>query len=299
MISKRSMSIKNKKVLVIGAGGFVGRQLVTRLQKSGAKVTAVVRRRKINIVGVTVVRGDLSSVAFCQRIVTGADVVYYLAAAKKNIAHHTAAPFDFFYDNVEPLLVFFNAARQAKLKKLIYLSSTIVDYIADQKQLDGYVLGKHVNEFAVRAFAGQVVFPVTIIRPTVIYGPGDNFDPATANFLPAIITKVLAAKDQVEVWGRGVRRLQFIYVDDLADNLIAAAEAKGNFYVIGDHRAIQINEIVKKIIGISGKKLKIVHDTTKPDKPTQLVTFNNLVKPKTSFAKGLQATIEYYRKKYG
>ena len=275
-------SSSTNKILVVGAGGFVGRRLSSVLKKSGRKIVAVTRKD-----------GDLADPRFCKKVLTGIDTVYYVAGAKKNLRFHTAHPFRFASDNVLPFATFLNALGKSKAKKIIYFSSTIVEY-AEDNIADGYVLGKKINELLLAVFSREFKMDVKVIRSAPIYGPGDNFDPETANFIPATIIKVAKAKNKVEVWGQGKRKLQFIYIDDLTANLIAAEKANEGFFTIGNNENFSVNEIVRMIIKLSGKKIAIKNNFKEDDKPTKLSKFQNIVRPKFSLAKGLAETIKYY-----
>ena len=291
------MNRSNKGILVVGAGGFVGRALTQQLAKQGQRLTLLTHEPQFKFTGARVLHGDISNAVLSRKALRGVDVVYYVAGYKRNIEAHTRQPYDFFAGNVEPLLRFLDVLRVSKIKTFVYLSSALVTYhTLDNVGSDGYVLGKYANELAVQAFAQQVKkMKVTIVRSTAIYGPGDNFQPSSANFIPAIIQRVDASRETLTVWGRGVRKLQFIYIDDLVANLLAAARSsQALLYAVGNAEAKSVLQIVRLLVGLSGKKLTIVHDLSKPDKTTKLLKFTNAVAPRVNLRKGLQATLNYY-----
>ena len=284
------------RVLVVGAGGFLGKTLAERLAKSGGSLLLAARKRTHAPAGAKVICGDLEDIGFCRRILKNIDTVYYTAAFKKNIAVHTGAPFDAIAGNVASLVTFLRAAKSSKIRKLIYVSSTIVEYVSlEDTSIDGYVWGKYIGEMIVKAFAKETGIDVKIARSAPLYGAGDNFDPKTANFIPAFIRRVAEADTEVVIWGSGTRILQFIYVDDLARNLIAAAKSSSKFFVFGNPERISVQGIAKKIMRLSGRDLTIRHDLLKPDKETQCATFKNLISPKVDMEEGLQKTLQYYR----
>src|SRR3989344_8503216 len=129
-----------RKILVTGAGGFVGRALVLALKKRGEKVIQVHQEHfaKINTL---------------RSLLNGVDTVYYLAGAKKNLRFHTARPYFFLEGNVRPLFTFLSLLKATKIRRVIYLSSTIVEHGEKSVELDGYVLGKQINELILQAFA--------------------------------------------------------------------------------------------------------------------------------------------------
>lgn len=285
---------KKQNVLVTGASGFVGQVLSGGLLNENNLFLAS-RDKNFNFPGAEVHYGDLADVNFCKKIVSGIDIVFYLAGYKKNIAHHTKFPSDFVVSNVEPLISFLKAVKDSSVKKIIYLSSTNVGLYKEGEE-DGYVVGKYINELILNAFAKQSSIDVKIVRSAPIYGPGDNFNPETANFIPAMINKVYESHSEVSVWGRGTREMQFIFIDDLVSNLLNISQSQESFFVVGNPTVLTINEIVEKMIRLSGRSLLIKNDSTKPDKPTQLFKFNNGIGPAVSFEEGLKKTLEYYKK---
>jgi len=289
-----------KNILIIGASGFVGRALTREILMKKCNLFLVSRDKSFKQPRAKIFYGDIGGQPFCKNVLKNIDVVYYLAGEKKNIAFHVSEPFRFVAGNVSPFVLFLQILGSTKVKKLIYLSSTHVDYIDFSKQeIDGYAYGKYINEILVSAFVKESQINTTVVRSCAIYGPGDNFDPKTANFIPAMIHKIHKSKGEVVVWGRGVRRLQFIYIDDLVRNLIAAERTKKDIVDVGSPSALSVGQIVKKMIRFMGKDVKIKFDTTKPDKETQLHTFNNLIKPNTEYNQGLKSTIEYFLKYHG
>ncbi len=294
------MADKKENILITGAAGFVGRALTEKLSRGGNNLFLVSRNRKFKYPGAKILYGDLTKRSFCRRILKGIDTVYYLAGYKRNIVHHLERPLDCVVGNIEPLLFFLSSLRKSKVKKLIYLSSVLVDYaqIEDGDRVDGYVLGKYINELLLKAFSRQSKIDIKIVRAAPVYGPGDNFDPATANFIPATIDKIAKVDKEFTVWGSGKRKLQFIFIDDLINDLLAVGQAKKtkNFFIFGNDEVATVEEIITNIMNIFKKKLVVKKDLAKPDKISRLFKFNNLIKPRFSLNQGLKETIRYYRK---
>ena len=285
--------MKKQNILVTGASGFVGKVLVEKLL-TDYKVFLVSKDDNFSHSNAIVYIGDLSDEVFCKKIVDGIDVVYYLAGYKKNISFHIKNPNDFIVGNVEPLISFLKAVKNSSIKQIIYLSSTNVALYKEGEE-DGYVVGKYINELILKSFAKQCGIDIKIVRSAGIYGPGDNFDTESANFIPSMINKVFNSDGDISVWGTGERQIQFIYIDDLVDNLIKARESKSDFFTVGNSEVLTINDITNKIIELSMKSLKIINDPTKPDKPTHLFEFNNPTLTKLDFDNGLNETIKYYK----
>jgi GDP-L-fucose synthase len=285
-----------EKILIVGAGGFVGKVLTQSLVAEGQMPLLALRKKISDFPKLKKYHGDLEDPAFCNKILKNIETVFYLAAFKKNIRFHSEQPFETLAKNVKPFITFLEAAKKSKVKTIMYISSTNAEYALDPDSgIDGYVYGKFVNELIARAFVKETKIAIKILRSAAVYGPGDNFDPKTANFIPSMIRKVDETKGQLEVWGKGNRQLQFIYIHDLVKNIIAAKNSSDDFLTFGNPDIVSVNEVVDKIVKSIGKKLKISHDITKPDKSTKLSTFTNIVKPKTSIDQGLQETIDFYK----
>ena len=298
------MPIKSKKenILVIGATGLIGNALVERLRKQGKKITIISRKKQYYPSGITVLHGDLLNANFCARVLKGVDTVFYSASHRKNLEWHLKHPWLFAKGNVVPILNVLEALTHSSVKKFLYMSTIQVEYATDDKSpIDGYAFGKSINEMLVRAFSQQNKgIDVKIIRSTAVYGPGDSFDPKEANLIPSIIHKVDKAKKTVEIWGKGTRKIQFVYVDDVVPNLLAIAKvSKQNFFVLGNPKAYSILQMVDMVIKESKKELTIKHDLSKPDNLTKLFKFHNKVKPRVGLRGGLRRTIKYYHEQYG
>jgi GDP-L-fucose synthase len=288
-----------KAILIVGAGGFVGSALARQLLRSENNVFLTARKKTTAFPKANMYYGDLADQSFCKKIVKDVDIAYYLAGYKKNIDIHTRHPFDAASGNILPLLNFLTAVKESGIKKIIYVSSTIIEYaLRGDGQTDGYVLGKHINEILLRSFAAQTKIDVKIVRSAAVYGPGNDFNPLVSNLIPSLIVKTEKSKNDLFVWGKGKRKLQFIYIDDLVANLIAVSRSNESFFVIGNAEAITINDIVQKIIKFMDRKLKICHDLSKEDKPTKLSSFNNAVNPKVDLEAGLRKTIADYLTHY-
>lgn len=294
------MGVKRKKdnILVIGATGPIGKTLVERLQKQPCHLSVVARRAGYCLGRATILRGDLNDFDFCRRVLKNVDIVYYTASSRKNLEWHIKEPWSFAEGNVTPLLNVLKALEQSRVKKFLYMSTIQVAYAAaDDAMVDGYAFGKSINEMLVRAFAAEhKEIDIKIIRSTAVYGPGDSFDPKVANLIPSLIGKIDKAKASFTIWGKGARKMQFIYVDDVVANLLAIARSSGdNFFILGHPAAYSIKELAGMIVKKFKKNLKVTHDLSKPDKPTKLFVFRNKVKPKVNLSEGLTRIIKYYR----
>lgn len=288
------MQEKKETILIVGGSGFVGKALIKKLVQD---YVVVVTSRDTNFTypDVKVLYGDVTDESFCARSLSGIDIVVYLAGYKKNIAHHVAHPYDFVIGNVEPLAMFLKVLKNSSVKKVVYLSSSNVG-LYHEGEKDGYVAGKYINELMLKSFGQQYPMHICVVRSVGVYGPGDNFNPDTANFIPAMIEKVYNSSGSVEVWGSGVRQMQFIYIDDLISNLISMIGSSSTFAIVAHPQSLTINEIVEKIIKLLNKNVTIEHNLTKPDKSSVLFEVSNQYEPQVSFDEGLKLTIQSYKK---
>jgi nucleoside-diphosphate-sugar epimerase len=101
------------------------------------------------------------------------------------------------------------------------------------------------------------------------------------------MNKVRAADRELVVWGTGKRKLQFIHVADAAANLVAAARARGDFFMVGHPEAPRVDQVAQLLMRLMGKRLRIRHDLSKPDKPSKLFRFTNPARLRYDLRRGL------------
>ena len=147
----------------------------------------------------------------------------------------------------------------------------------------------------------------TAIRHSNIYGPYDKFDLERSHVFGATITKVMTASKKITVWGKGKEKRDLLYIDDLISFvMLVIKKQKNNFELLncGLGKDISINELVKKIIFLSKKKLDINYDLSKPNIPTYLTVNCDKAKkllgwkPKTSLDNGIKKTLKWWTKNY-
>ena len=147
----------------------------------------------------------------------------------------------------------------------------------------------------------------TVIRHSNIYGPFDKFDLDKSHFMGATITKVLKAKNTVEVWGNGQEGRDFLYIDDLTNFILKVVNIqkdKFQIYNCGSGKLYKINDIVKKIVKFSNKKLNIINNKSKPSIPINIVIDSKKAqkdfnwKPQIGIEVGIKKTIAWWKKNY-
>ncbi|MBT9559220.1 MAG: NAD-dependent epimerase/dehydratase family protein, partial [Myxococcales bacterium] len=191
------MNLQGQKVLVTGGNGFLGRCVVARLHAKGA--TTVTPRST---------EADLRDAEACTRVVQGVDAIIHLAAKVGGIGLNREKPGELFYDNILMGVNLLEAARVAGVQKVV-TAGTICAYpkftpvpFKEESLWDGYPeetnapygVAKKALLVMSEAYRQQYGMNATFVLPVNLYGPGDNFDPASSHVIPALVKKIHDAK---------------------------------------------------------------------------------------------------------
>lgn len=267
---------------------------------------------------------DLRKWENCQKVVRGKDLVIHSAVNGGGIGKNSAIPGELFYDNIMMGAQLIEAARQAKVKKIVAIG-TICAYpkfspvpFKEENLWHGYPeetnapygLAKKMMLVQSQAYRQQYGFNSIYLLPVNLYGPRDNFDPYSSHVIPALIRKVCEAKkknrDTLEVWGTGKATREFLYVEDAAEGILLAAEKynESDPVNLGSGVEISINNLVKLICKLNDYKGRVIWDKTKPDgQPRRMLDITRAkrafgFKAKTDFEAGLKKTIAWYQENY-
>jgi GDP-L-fucose synthase len=301
-----------RRVMVTGGAGFLGSSVVRRLGQAGATHVFVPRSAEY----------DLRTRDGVERALADADpdVVIHLAAIVGGIGANRENPGRFFYENAIMGIELMEQARLMGVSKFVAVG-TVCAYpkfthvpFREEDLWDGYPeetnapygLAKKMLLVQAQAYRDQYGFDAIYLLPVNLYGPGDNFDPASSHVIPALIKKCLDARDNgdaaIEVWGTGSASREFLYVDDAAEGIVLAAERfDGREPVnLGVGYEITIKELVGLIAGLTGFEGEIHWDSTKPDgQPRRALDVSRArdwfgFQARTSFEDGLRRTIDWY-----
>jgi GDP-L-fucose synthase len=249
------------------------------------------------------------------------DMVIHLAAVVGGIGANRDNPGRFFYDNLMMGVQLIEQARLRGVPKFVAIG-TVCSYpkfapvpFREDDLWEGYPeetnapygLAKKMLLVQSQAYRQQYGFNSIFLLPVNLYGPGDNFDPASSNVIPALIKKcvdaVAAGSDEIAVWGTGQATREFIYVEDAAEAIVLAAERYDGAEPVnvGAGQEISIRDLVELIAKLAGFTGRIVWDTSKPDgQPRRMLDTSRAPTAfgfvaKTPFREGLHRTIDWYR----
>ena len=308
------MNLTDATVLVTGATGFVGRNLLE-----------VMRARNIQPLTPARQKYDLREQDQVRRMLaeTKPDVVFHLAGLIGGIGANKARPADFCYENLLMGTVMLHESWRAGVRKYITLmggcsypahapspiKETELFNGMPQAESAPYSLAKAMSAIQAEAYRRQHRFDAIVLVPGNLYGPFDNFDLNNSHVIPALIRKFLEAKTarqpEVVAWGSGRPTRDFVYVKDACEVILAAAEkySRSDLINISSGHAVTIRELTETIAELTGYQGKVVWDTSKPD--GQLYKGFDVTRLKevlgcecgTSLREGLQKTIEWFLSK--
>lgn len=308
--------LTDKVVTVTGGAGFLGRQLCPELEKRGARVF-IPRSRDYDLREKTDILRMLED--------SRPEIIIHLAAVVGGIEANRRHPGRFFYDNAIMGIQILEAARNFGVKKAVIIG-TVCAYpkfaptpFKEDELWQGYPegtnapygLAKKVLLVQSQAYRREFGFNSIYLLPTNLYGPGDNFDPASSHVIPALIRKFTEAgasgAEEVVVWGTGKACREFLYVKDAAEGIALAAEQynKPEPVNLGSGIEISIRDLAERIKYISGFPGRIVWDTSRPEgQPRRCLDTSRArsefgFRTSTDLNTGLKETIDWYRKQRG
>lgn len=304
---------QSNRFVVTGGAGFLGSWVVDELRARGAETVFVPRSEDYDLREHEAIFALLDD--------TRPDIIIHLAALVGGIGANREHPAEFFYDNLMMGAQLMHEAWQAGVRKFVsigtvcaYPKFTPVPFKEEDLWLGypeetnaPYGLAKKMLLVQGQAYRQQYDFNSIYLLPTNLYGPRDNFDPASSHVIPALIRKFMEAQGRGErvitAWGTGSPTREFLYVEDAARGIALATERyDGEEPVnLGSGMEISIKELTETIAELVGFEGEVVWDTSQPDgQPRRLIDTSRAresfgFQATTSFREGLQRTIEWYR----
>jgi GDP-L-fucose synthase len=308
-----ALDLRTSRIVVTGGAGFLGSYVVDALKTRGAKEVIVPRSREYDLVDRDAVR----------RLYRDAqpDLLIHLAAVVGGIGANRENPGRFYFENLMMGALLFEEGRLAKLSKLVAIG-TICAYpkfapipFHEDAIWDGfpeetnapYGVAKKVMAVQSEAYRAQYGFNSIFLLPVNLYGPRDNFDPASSHVIPALIKKCADAierKDpEIVCWGDGTPTREFIHARDAAEGIVRATEGYDSSDPVNIGAGFEISiraltELIAKLTGFTGT---ITWDASKPNGQPRRKLDTARAKErfgfeaKIGFEEGLRETIDWYR----
>lgn len=295
-----------KKILICGATGFIGRNLLEHFYgKDEYDIKAVYHRtpepsRDVTLIYPQVewVYADLTEKSHVKNIMDGVDIVFNYAAFTTNIKDGIEKPYLFVTDNVIMNSLILRYAYEFGVEHVILPSCTVMyedfgkpiketdfkGFIDDDKMYFGGGSTKVYAENMCKFYSKLGKTKYTVLRQTNIIGKYDKTDLDKAHFFSSIVQKVSDATEYIEVWGDGTEEKDLLGVGDLVNLIeIIIKKQKDNFELlnVASGKNMSISDIVKTIVKVSGKNLDIKYDKTKPSR--NIKTKFNISKVKNKY----------------
>lgn len=309
----------NKKVLVTGGTGLIGRPLVEMLIELGANVrVASLDDPSRAHPDADFKRVNLINFENCLDVCEGVDFVFHLAGIKGSPAMTSKKPASFFVPTISFNTNMMEAARQCDVKRYLYTSSIGVyapaevfreedvwkTFPSENDKFAGWA--KRMGELQAEAYKIEYGWDkIAIVRPANVYGPYDNFDSNNAMVIPSLIKRTLDGENPLKVWGDGSAVRDFIHANDVARGMLLAIEkGVGQTINLGSGTGVSIKEIVEIIVNNMKIKPKVVWDTSKPSGDKKRVMDISRAKaidfhPAIPIEEGIKETMDWYSKNKG
>ena len=307
-----------KRICVTGGAGFLGQAVVKKLIERGAIEANIFIPRSSQY---DLVDGDA-----IERLLSDSqpDIIIHLAAQVGGIGANREHPAEFFYNNLMMGVQLLHKAWQHGVEKFVAVG-TICAYpkftpvpFKEEELWNGYPeetnapygLAKKMLLVQSQAYRDQYGYNSIYLLPVNLYGPGDNFDPASSHVIPALIKKCVDAQaagaEEIVVWGDGSPTREFLYVDDAAEGILLAAEHYNDSEPVnlGSGMEISIKDLVEEVANATGFEGKLVWDTSKPNgQPRRCLDVTRAkewfgFEAQMPFDEGLQRTVAWYRARH-
>lgn len=311
------------KILVCGATGFIGRNLVNELSKNKNYQIFAVHNKKNKYKTpnacnkVIWYKADLTENQSLPKLLEDKDIVLQAAATTSGVKDIVNNPYLHVTDNAIMNSLLLREAMKQKIKHFIFFSCTVMykssKYPLKENDFDenDEIFEKYFGVANTKVYIEKMLdfysriseMKTTAIRHSNIFGPYDKFDFEKSHVCGATISKALTAEKELLIWGNGEEKRDLLFIDDLikfVDKVIKYQTNNFRIYNCGSGNQVSINDLVSNIIKESKKSIKILHDLSKPTIQTNVSLDCNLAKeeinwePKISLNQGLKKTISWW-----
>jgi GDP-L-fucose synthase len=298
-------------ILVAGSTGLVGSAIVRYFENRGLQ-TVGISRSVVNLFDGKATNDFITKIQ--------PSVIINAAARVGGIAANNQQPVEFLTDNLLIQSNLMAAAHKASVPKFVFLGSSCIyprdsaqpikeEYLMSgplERTNSAYAIAKIAGIELINSYRKEFGHKWISLMPTNLYGPHDNFDLESSHVLPALIRKIIEAKNQnkpsVTLWGTGSPRREFLHVDDLAAAVDISLESYDSelHLNVGTGQDLTITELASLISELTGYEGEILWDTSKSDgTPRKVLDIQRIQKlgwaHKISLREGIQSTIDWYR----
>ena len=310
----------NKKVLITGGTGMIGRALTKQLLQKGASLRIATLdklspNQKDNRVEYSIT--DLKYLSNCEAVCNGIDMVFQLVGTTGSPATAKERPGTFFLQNLLPNINMLEAAWHSGVSHYLYTSTYGVygtspvmredkmwnTYPSDADKYAGWA--KRMGELQIEAYSKEHNWDsLYIVRPANVYGPYANFNPLNSMVVASLIRRVVNGEDPLVVWGDGSAIRDFIHCDDVALGMIKTVEEdiKGPIN-LGSGKGTSIKELIGVILDNVPNKPAIEWDQSKPQGDDIRILDTSKahsygIRPRKSLSDGIKETINWYKENH-
>jgi GDP-L-fucose synthase len=310
MTAPTDYSIEGKRVWVAGHRGMAGSAIVRRLAAERCEILTA-GRDEVDLRRQAEVEGWMEAVR--------PQAIFVAAGTVGGILANATRPAEFLYDNLAIEANIIHAAHRAGVEKLLFLGSSCIyprlapQPMTEEALLTGpleptnewYAIAKIAGIKLCQAYRRQYGCDFISAMPTNLYGPGDNYDPHSSHVAAALQVKVHRAQrtgaDEIEIWGTGAPRREFLHVDDLADAVVFLMKryAEDSHVNVGTGSDIAISDLAELLARIAGWQGRFVYDRTRPDgMPRKVMDVSRLTRlgwtAKMPVEEGFRGAYEWY-----